>query len=77
MVTEATGQGFTGYKEYTPEDGQPQKETINGVIAPDGDILITDDDGFTEGTLSGTTFSGQYAQVGEDSTAMNVEWTKQ
>jgi subfamily B ATP-binding cassette protein MsbA len=76
VVEEAEGQGFTGYKEYTPEGKPTQRETINGAIAPNGDILITDEDGHIEGTLSNGMLSGQYAEIGDDAAAVNVELTK-
>lgn len=68
-------QGFAGVKEYGPP-GSRQKEAINGVIAPDGDILITDEDGFIEGTYADGVITGQYAETGADSAAMNVTITK-
>ncbi len=76
VFDKASGQSFTGYKTYTPPEGGAVKETMQGVIAPDGDILITDEDGFFEGTLENGTFTGQYAEMGADSAAMNVTWTK-
>ena len=77
VIEKADGQGFAGFKEYTPAGGgSPQKEAINGVIAPDGDILITDEDGFTEGTYADGVITGQYAETGADSAAMNVTITK-
>ena len=50
----------------------------NGIkfYRPDGEILITDEDGFYEGTLENGTFTGQYAESGSDATALNVTWTK-
>ena len=76
VFDKADGQSFAGYKTYTPPEGGAVKETMQGVIAPDGDILITDEDGFYEGTLANGTFTGQYAESGADATAMNVTWTK-
>ena len=76
VFDKASGQSFTGYKTYTPPEGGAVKETMQGVIAPDGDILITDQDGFYEGTLENGTFTGQYAESGSDATALNVTWTK-
>jgi hypothetical protein len=76
VIDKASGQSFTGYKTYTPPEGGPVKETMQGVIAPDGDILITDQDGFYEGTLENGTFTAQYAETGDDATAENVTWTK-
>lgn len=77
VIEQADGQGFTGYKEYTPEGGQePQRETLNGVIGTDGNVLIVDEDGTFQGQLSGDTLRGQYAEAGEDATAMNLELTR-
>lgn len=77
VIETADGQGFTGFKEYTPSGGSsPQKEAINGVIAPDGDILITDEDGFIEGTYADGVITGQYAETGADNSAVNVTLTK-
>lgn len=76
VFDKASGQSFTGYKTYTPPEGGPVKETMQGVIAPDGDILITDQDGFYEGTLENGTFTALYAETGDDATARNVTWTK-
>lgn len=76
VFDKADGQSFAGYKTYTPPEGGAVKETMQGVIAPDGEILITDGDGFYEGTLANGTFTGQYAESGADATAMNVTWTK-
>ena len=76
VFDEASGQSFAGYKTYDPPEGPPVKEAMQGVIAPDGDILITDQDGFYEGTIENGTFTGQYAEMGDDSAAMNVTWTK-
>jgi hypothetical protein len=77
VIDKADGQGFAGYKEYTPAGGQPQKETLNGVIGVDGNILIVDEDGKFEGQLNGNTLQGQYSEVGDDATAMNLEISKQ
>lgn len=45
------------------------------VITPDGDILITDEDGHIEETLPNGTLSGQHAELGDD--AVNVELSKE
>lgn len=80
VITQAKGQGFAGYKTYTDAEdgGTPKvlKETINGAIASDGDILYTDDDGFFEGVLQDGVMTGQYTEIGQDSTAMNVDYVK-
>lgn len=77
VIDKAEGQSFGGYKQYTPPGGTPQRETVNGVIAPDGDILITDEDGFFEGTYADGVITGQYAETGADNAALNVTLTKQ
>ena len=77
VIDRANGQAFAGYKRYTPAGGgSPQKEAMQGVIAPDGTILITDEDGSYTGTLANGVFTSQYAESGADSAAMNVTWTK-
>lgn len=77
VIEQAQGQGFTGFKEYTPEGGQPQKEVVNGVIGVDGAVLIVDEDGRFEGRLTDGKLQGQYAETSaEDATAMNVEMTR-
>ncbi|AQT80280.1 hypothetical protein B1R94_14930 [Mycolicibacterium litorale] len=76
VIDKAEGQGFAGYKEYTREGEQPQRETVNGVVSSDGDILITDNDGTFRGKLVNGTVTGQYAEMGPDGAAMNVELTK-
>lgn len=80
VITQAKGQGFGGYKTYTDAEGggapTQVKETINGAIASDGDILFVDDDGFFEGVLKDGVMTGQYAEVGADGTAMNVDYVK-
>jgi hypothetical protein len=73
VIEAADGQGFAGFKEYTPKGEAPQREMVNGVIAPNGDILITDEDGFFRGRLEDETILGQYAEVGDDSSAINLE----
>lgn len=64
--------GFAGYKEYTREGEKPQKEIVNGVIGIDGNIVIVDDDGTFEGRLIDGKLQGQYVEVGEDATAINL-----
>ena len=77
VIDRANGQAFAGYKRYTPaEGGAPQKEAMQGVIAPNGTILITDEDGSYTGTLANGVFTSQYAESGDDSSALNVTWTK-
>lgn len=80
VITQAKGQGFGGYKTYTDAEGggapTQVKETINGAIASDGDILYVDDDGFFEGVLKDGVMTGQYTEVGADGTAMNVDYVK-
>ena len=49
---------------------------MQGVIAPNGTILITDEDGSYTGTLANGVFTSQYAESGDDSSALNVTWTK-
>ena len=73
VIEAADGQGFTGFKEYTKEGQGPQQEIVNGVIAPNGDILITDEDGFFRGRLEDETILGQHVEVGDDSSAINLE----
>ncbi len=77
VIDEADGQGFAGYKEYTRAGEQPQKESVNGVIGPAGEILIVDEDGHFTGRLVDGTLRGQYAEVGDDATAINLELTRQ
>jgi len=73
VIEEASGQGFAGYKEYQGANEQPQKEAVNGVIGLDGSILIVDGDGTFQGRLSDGKLQGQYAEVGDDAAAINVE----
>ena len=77
VIESADGQGFAGFKEYTPVGEAPQKETVNGVIATNGDILITDEDGVFRGRLEDGTIIGQYAETGDDAAAINVELIRQ
>lgn len=75
---QADGQTFGGYKTFTPNDGgAPVKRTMQGVISPDGEILITDSDGFYEGTVENGVFTGDYAEMGDDAAAMSITMTKQ
>lgn len=76
VIDEADGQGFAGFKEYTREGGQPQKEVVNGVIGLDGEILMVDGDGRFEGRLIDDKLQGQYDEIGADGAAMNVELTR-
>jgi len=77
VIAEADGRGFTGYKEHTDPGEKPQRETLHGVVGLDGDILITDEDGFFTGKLVDGTIRGQYAETGKDAAAINVELTRQ
>lgn len=52
------------------------EETINGVVGSHGDILYTYSDGSFEGVLQDGVMTGQYAEVGPDGTAVNVEYVK-
>lgn len=76
VIDEADGQGFAGFKEYTREGEPPQREIVNGVIGPDGNILIVDEDGRFEGRLVDGTLRGQYAEIGDDPGAINVELSR-
>lgn len=76
VIDKADGQGFAGYKEYTREGEPPQKETVNGVVSSDGDILMTDNDGTFRGRLVDGKVQGQYAEMGADGAAINVELSK-
>lgn len=76
IIDKAVGQAFSGNEKYTASGGVVFKEPIQGVIAPDGDILIVEEDGFYEGTLENGVFTGQYAEIGDEPTAMNVTLTK-
>ncbi len=73
IIEEADGQGFAGFKEYTRKGGQPQKESVNGVIGFDGTVLIVDEDGTFRGRFVGGKLRGQYAEIGADATAINLE----
>lgn len=77
VITAADGQGFTGFKEHSKPGATAQKETLNGVVGVDGDILMTDDDGFFRGRLVDGKIQGQYAEVGKDSAALNIVLEKQ
>jgi hypothetical protein len=79
VITAARGQAFAGYKTYTDDESgtvRTVREPINGAIAADGDILMTEEDGIFTGTLEDGVLRGQYAEVGPDNTAMNVEYTQ-
>lgn len=77
VIAEADGRGFTGYKEHT-DPGQPtQREMLHGVVGLDGEILITDEDGFFTGKLVDGKIRGQYAEIGKDAAAINVELSRQ
>ena len=76
IIDKAVGQAFSGNEKYTASGGAVFREPIQGVIAPDGDILIVEEDGFYEGTLENGVFTGQYAEIGDEPTAMNVTMTK-
>ena len=77
VINAADGQGFAGYREYTPADGgEAQREALNGVIGLDGEVFIADADGFYEGQFEDGAFVGEYVEVGSDATAMNVTLTR-
>ena len=76
VIEMAYGQGFTGFKEYEWESEGMQREVVNGVIGVNGDVLIVDDDGTFEGRLVDGKLQGQYAEVGDDAAAINVELTR-
>lgn len=77
VIAEADGQGFTGYKEYTDPGEPPTKEMLYGVVGVDGDILITDEDGYFTGRLVDGKIRGQYAEIGNDPAALNMELSRQ
>ena len=76
VIESADGQGFTGYKEYTPEGDVAKQEIVNGVIGADGEIIIADEDGFFRGWLDDEAIIGQYVEAGADHGAMNIELTR-
>ena len=76
VIAEADGQGFTGYKEHTDPGEEPQREVLHGVVGLDGEILITDEDGFFTGKLVDGKIRGQYAEIGKDAAAINVELSR-
>lgn len=76
VIESADGQGFTGYKEYTPEGDVAKQEIVNGVIGADGEIIIADEDGFFRGRLDDEAIIGQYVEAGADHGAMNIELTR-
>jgi len=75
-VNTVDGPGFGGYEVWKSATGESGRLPINGVISPNGDVLITDTYAEITGTLSGGTFSGQYAETGPDGAALNVTGTK-
>jgi len=77
IVIETTDEsGFAGYKEFTRDEGL-QRETLNGVLGPDGLVVISDTDGFYEGRFINGNFVGIYIETGEDSTVMNVTFVRE
>ncbi len=76
VIDMANGQAFAGSKTYVDAEGQKQSYKVNGVIAPDGDILITEPDGFFEGTYADGVITGQYAEMGDTAQAMNATFTR-
>ena len=76
VIETADGAGFAGFKEFT-RDGVAQRETLNGVVGVDGQIHISDDDGFYQGRFENGAFVGTYVETGEDSTVMNVTLTRE
>lgn len=77
VIEKADGQGFAGFKKYTREGEQPQREAVNGVIGLNGDVLIVDEDGKFEGRFVDGKLQGQYAETGDDAAAINVELTRE
>lgn len=74
VVETAEGQGFTGFKEYHNEGEDPQKEVVNGAVGVDGNIRISDEDGFFVGRLVDGKILGQYVEVKDgESQVLNVE----
>ena len=77
IVIETTDEsGFAGYKEFTRDEGL-QRETLNGVLGPDGLVVISDTDGFYEGRFINGNFVGIYIETGEDSTVMHVTFVRE
>ena len=76
IIDKAVGQAFSGNEKYTASGGVVFREPIQGVIEPDGDILIVEEDGFYEGNLENGVFTGEYAEIGDEPTALNVTLTK-
>lgn len=76
VIENAEGQGFSGFKEYTRDGEEPQKEIVNGVVGVDGEILIVDEDGIFDGRLVDGKILGQYVETGKDHGAINVELTR-
>lgn len=77
VIEESEGQGFAGFKEYTRDGEQPQRETVNGVVGVDGDVLIVDEDGTFVGRFVDGRLVGQYAELGDDTAAINVELVRE
>lgn len=79
VIAEADGQGFGGFVTYTDTDGTPKKETVSGVISPDGNILIAEDVGHFQLRLVGGKMQGQFVETGDPAgaTAVNVEYSRQ
>ncbi len=76
VIEKVDGQRFAGFKEYTREGEQPKKEMVNGVVGLNGDILMVDEDGSFRGRLIDGKVQGQYAEVGSDAAAINVELSR-
>lgn len=76
VIEGADGPGFVGFKEYTREGEEPQKEIVNGVVGVGGEIRIVDEDGFFEGRMVDGKILGQYVEIGDDHAAINVELTR-
>ena len=76
VIDMANGQAFAGTKSYVDGEGNKQSYAVNGVIDAEGDILITEPDGFFEGTYADGVITGQYAEVGDTAQAVNATFTK-
>lgn len=76
VIDMANGQAFAGSKSYVNSEGQKQSYKVNGVIAPDGEILITEPDAFFEGTYADGVITGQYGEMGDDAMAANITYTR-
>ena len=77
VIEEAEGQGFGGFKEYTPDGEEPQKEIVSGVVGVDGEIKMVDEDGFFEGRMVEGKILGLYVESGADNGAVNVELSRE